>query len=233
MTDPMDMTAAEYVLGTLDADERAAFERILMDDAQAVAEVAAWQRRLALLDAIAPDVTPSPELWARIEAATRPEAANDNRVASGWRGAAVAAALLACVSSGLAVMGWQKPAETRVVTRTVASKMDAVATLTPEGATPAVLVGWHEASGRYEVRPVTMDVDPVHAHQLWLIVEGEGPRSLGLIGNEARWIDGRALRPGQSATIAVSVEPLGGSKTGSPTGPVIYSGKLIRLPERS
>ncbi|WP_076071206.1 anti-sigma factor [Sphingomonas montana] len=224
MTEPMDMTAAEYVLGTLDPAERAAFEAVLRDDPQAVAAVATWQRRLAVLDAVAPDMMPSAELWHRIEAATRPQPANDNRVARGWRSMAVAAALIATVSSGLAVVGWQRPD---------AKPMDAVATLTPEGATPAVLVGWHDDSGRYEVRPVSMEADRVHAHQLWLIVEGAGPRSMGLIGNEARWIDGRSLRPGQAATIAVSVEPIGGSPTGAPTGPVIYSGKLVRLPQNA
>ena len=30
------------------------------------------------------------------------------------------------------------------------------------------------------------------------------------------------------ATFAVSVEPPGGSTTGGPTGPVVYSGKLVR-----
>jgi anti-sigma-K factor RskA len=36
----------------------------------------------------------------------------------------------------------------------------------------------------------------------------------------------RELREG--ATLAVSVEPVGGSPTGLPTGPVIASGKLER-----
>ncbi len=38
-----------------------------------------------------------------------------------------------------------------------------------------------------------------------------------------------ALRQGaEGGSLAVSVEPKGGSPTGSPTGPVIYSGKLVR-----
>jgi anti-sigma-K factor RskA len=31
----------------------------------------------------------------------------------------------------------------------------------------------------------------------------------------------------EGATIAVTVEPKGGSPTGNPTGPVVYSGKLV------
>ncbi len=32
------------------------------------------------------------------------------------------------------------------------------------------------------------------------------------------------------ATYAVSLEPEGGSPTGTPTGPVLYSGKLVEMP---
>ena len=34
--------------------------------------------------------------------------------------------------------------------------------------------------------------------------------------------------PAEGATLAVSVEPKGGSPTGAPTGPVVYSGRLVR-----
>ena len=222
MTDPLSLTAAEYVIGTLDADERRAFDAVLRDSPDAVAAVLSWQQRLAVLDAATPDAMPSPALWHRIDAATRPPAANDNRVARGWRSMAMAAAVVALVSSGLAVTGWQRPG---------AAPMDAVAALTPDGTTPALLVGWHRDSRRYEVRPLALPVDAGHAHQLWLIVDGAGPRSMGLVVNGARWIDGSALRPGQAATIAVSLEPVGGSPTGAPTGPVVYSGKLMAMPE--
>jgi anti-sigma-K factor RskA len=221
MTDEMDLTAAEYAIGTLDPAERQAFEGVMRDDPRAVAAVALWRQRLAVLDAGTPDIMPSAEMWHRIEAAAWPRAANDNRVARGWRSLAIAAALLAAVSSGLAVMGWQRPG---------AAPMDAVAALSPEGTTPALLVGWHGDTHRYEVRPLAMPAEAGRTHQLWLIADGAGPRSMGLVENGARWIDGTALRPGQSATIAVSVEPIGGSPTGAPTGPVILTGKLVPVP---
>ena len=43
-------------------------------------------------------------------------------------------------------------------------------------------------------------------------------------------LDRMALDLKQGMTIAVSVEPKGGSPTGLPTGPVIYSGQMIDLP---
>ena len=69
--------------------------------------------------------------------------------------------------------------------------------------------------------------------ELWLIVPGDKPRSLGLI--EA----GRPVhinlpadligRVAADVTLAVSLEPPGGSPTGQPTGPVIANGKLTNL----
>jgi anti-sigma-K factor RskA len=34
---------------------------------------------------------------------------------------------------------------------------------------------------------------------------------------------------GNNATLAISVEPMGGSKTGQPTGPVVAHGKMQEL----
>ena len=49
MADELDMLAGEYVLGTLDATERRAFQRRMLTEDAAVAAVADWQRRLGPL----------------------------------------------------------------------------------------------------------------------------------------------------------------------------------------
>jgi anti-sigma-K factor RskA len=57
------------------------------------------------------------------------------------------------------------------------------------------------------------------------------PKSMGLMRDEgATALDRIALDIRQGMTLAVSVEPKGGSPTGLPTGPVIYSGQMIELP---
>ena len=75
-----------------------------------------------------------------------------------------------------------------------------------------------------------MPSDPRHAHELWVIPPGGKPRSLGTMGTSKqmhmRLADALAQLLQQGATIAISVEPPGGSPTGAPTGPVVVAGSL-------
>jgi anti-sigma-K factor RskA len=61
--------AAEYVLGTLDADERMQVDTMMEVDAEFRALVESWERRLGELNAMVGSVEPPPELWEKIKAA--------------------------------------------------------------------------------------------------------------------------------------------------------------------
>jgi anti-sigma-K factor RskA len=61
--------AAEYALGTLDADERAQVETMMSVDKDFTAMVAAWEYRLGVLNQMVGLVEPRPELWDRIRTA--------------------------------------------------------------------------------------------------------------------------------------------------------------------
>jgi anti-sigma-K factor RskA len=62
--------AAEYALGTLDADERAQVETMMAVDNDFAAMVEAWQQKLGALNQMVGSVEPRPEVWDRIKAAT-------------------------------------------------------------------------------------------------------------------------------------------------------------------
>ena len=70
-------------------------------------------------------------------------------------------------------------------------------------------------------------------HELWVIPAGGKPLSLGLLrsGAPQRLVLPMRLAPyfRDRSTLAVSVEPVGGSKTGQPTGPVIAAGELSSI----
>ena len=75
-----------------------------------------------------------------------------------------------------------------------------------------------------------MPITPRRDYQLWLIPSGGKPHSLGVM--PARPHMQLALAEpisaiiGRGATLAVSLEPVGGSPTDQPTGPVIASGPI-------
>ena len=60
--------AAEYALGTLDADERAQVETMMAVDTEFTAIVHAWEYRLGVLNQMVGSVEPRPIVWENIKA---------------------------------------------------------------------------------------------------------------------------------------------------------------------
>ena len=61
--------AAEYALGTLDADERTQVETMMSVDKDFTAMVRSWEYRLGVLNQMVGPIEPRPEVWDRIKAA--------------------------------------------------------------------------------------------------------------------------------------------------------------------
>src|SRR5258705_1381558 len=61
--------AAEYALGTLDADERAQVETMMAVDTEFTAVVHAWEYRLGVLNQMVGSVEPRPIVWENIQRA--------------------------------------------------------------------------------------------------------------------------------------------------------------------
>ncbi|KQX17555.1 MULTISPECIES: anti-sigma factor [unclassified Sphingomonas] len=231
MADDIDMLAGEYVLGTLDGVERRAFQRRLLTDPAAVAAVATWQERLSPLLLTVPEAAAPPGLWARIERGGAP--ANDNRRLRRWQLATAAAAMAALVSTGVALRPGSTPAPPppQLAQRAPSPLFRSVAALSEQGGSPALLVTYDPDSRMMRVMPVNVAPRPGHSLELWVIAGKAAPRSIGLMPEDgATALDRMALDLQQQMTIAVSVEPKGGSPTGLPTGPVIYSGQMVSLP---
>lgn len=219
--------AAEYALGLLDGPELAEARALLSSDRAFQSEVDAWTARLSpLLEEVEPS-RPSNRLWTAIEAATG--GAPDNVLAlkrrvNVWRG--VSAAMTALAAS-LAVVLIQPAPQAPV--QSPAAPM--VAMVSDEGKTMTVVANW-DPDDRQLVLALAGDMpeDPGKAHELWVIPQGGTPRSLGTMADKpmSRMELAETLADllSQGATIAISVEPPGGSPTGAPTGPVIASGTL-------
>lgn len=100
MNEELSMTALEYVLGTLPADERAAFAQQVSIDSEARAALEDWEHKLAPLAAVAQPVAADAAIWRAIEQRLEPVASGGNVVAlkqsiKRWRVAATAMSALA------------------------------------------------------------------------------------------------------------------------------------------
>lgn len=226
--------AAEYALRLLGPDELAEVERRLATDPQFAEEVARWRGRLAPLGEEVDAVTPPAGLWRKIEAAVGPRVvANDNvvelkRRLNRWR--AIGGGMTAIAASLAALLFFQPKATVPPPAAPHAETAPMVAMLGDQSAMK-VVASW-DPGARQLVLAVAGDMpaDPAHAHELWVIPADGKPRSLGTMPNRKemhmRPADALATLLQQGSTIAISVEPAGGSKTGAPTGPVIASGAL-------
>ena len=68
VTGNTDALAAEYVLGTLDPEERTQAQGLLESDQDFAAKVRLWERRLGELHLMVEPVEPEPKIWDRIKA---------------------------------------------------------------------------------------------------------------------------------------------------------------------
>ena len=69
MDDEKNGFAAEYVLGTLDAEERAQADALMLADPDFAAAVRQWERRLGELNVLVAPVEPPAPVWDKIKAA--------------------------------------------------------------------------------------------------------------------------------------------------------------------
>lgn len=236
--DDLELAAAEYVLGTLDVAERATFARRLRSDEAARMAVARWERRFAgLSDTIVP-VAPPHEVWTALERALRAEGfgvidggrgsapaprvlPNLRRSRDRWRAGAIAASLVAAALAGVVV--------TTQLRRPSSGRGDVyVAAVNRGGEKPALIVEVDLAKRSVRVRPVAAETPAGKSLELWYIDPGAKPRSMGVVDATTQTISIPAGAKDGAATIAVTVEPPGGSKTGDPTGPVVYAGQLVK-----
>ncbi len=232
-----DGLAAEYVLGTLSTAERTDVEHRLGRQPELARAIADWERRLdPLLDTVTP-VAPPVDAFAAISTRIGASAAQPSRPTGSadivdlrrrlrrWQSGAIAAAAMAA-----SLMVFIAVRETTAV-----RDEKFVAVLEGDDRKPAFVAAVSTKDKSITVLRVGGPLAPTpgHSHELWAIGgDSAGPRSLGVIGPDFRF---PAEKLGDTAelqqtTFAISVEPEGGSPTGKPTGPVVFTGKLVPVP---
>jgi len=224
--DPAMHLAAEYALGLLEGEDfRAARQRAFTDPGFA-AQVARWRGRLSPLADELPEVEAPASAWRRMERSLGPPARDNvvllRRRLSGWR-AATAAITAVAASLALVVV-------TRDIPQRSAPPAQPMVAMIQAGNQVAAVASWDRSSRRLLVSEVNMPISPGHDYQLWLIPVGGKPHSLGVMPARPHMqlalAEPIGTMVGLGATLAVSLEPAGGSRTDQPTGPVVASGPI-------
>ncbi|MEL6967192.1 MAG: anti-sigma factor [Pseudomonadota bacterium] len=296
-----ELDAAEYVVGTLSAVERRAFEASIADDADTRRDVRFWERAFGALNASVAPAIPPDGVFDKVEtelfgakgttgvdtqlkavaaagagaaaasataavsdaktkagiasetSATAAVAANDNQLANlkrsrgRWRFGAMAATLAALglggflanerygfvnvpgitpgLIGGAGPIAQNTPPEAPVVT---ADGGQYVAVVNASGDQPSMIVTVDAKTGAVSVRSLGIDKPDGKSLELWYVPEGQKAVSVGLVGEGT--IDLKDITAKGGDLLAISLEPSGGSPTGVATGPVIYTGKLLKDP---
>lgn len=212
--------SADYAIGLMPSTARRRFENLLLDDPTLREEVARWQESLVgLTTSLEPQPVPE-RVWEQIIARIEPQRLHvpEKRPFWSWmRIAAVACTLLVAVIVGV-IYNRDKP--------------DFNATLVASNQQPALTV---QAFDRYlKVEPVTVArVETGRSLELWAIPADGMPVSLGVIPDDGKGrvelSESQRKLLGSQTTMAITLEPKGGSPSGKPTGPVLYKGQLASL----
>ncbi|MEQ1775908.1 MAG: anti-sigma factor [Burkholderiales bacterium] len=231
-TDPSERSAfaAEYVIGSLPADERTDFEHALAREFALQKDMYFWQDKLLPMTRMLAPVEPSADVWKRIEQSlpSQSRRADTTGKQSWWQGlnfwrfGAVAASMVAVVLALKLLAPTATPETIRYVAVLQSpDKKDA---------------GWiveASAGGKLRLTPlVTTTVAPQKVLQFWTKAQGaSGPTSLGLVSPDRVTEMEVARLPTleREQLFELTLEPEGGSTIGRPTGPILYVGRTVAM----
>lgn len=219
-----DTSAAELALGVLDGDERAAALRRMIAESVFAREVERWRDHFALLFAGVAESAAPDGVFSRVEARiSGPREVSAIRPRNLWKPAALAASVAVVAMTGVAFRPERPPP---VVAAPIIAAM---ASADGSEGQPAV---YDAATGMVKM-PGPMAIPAGRSAQLWAIHGDEPPIPLGTFKAAGPGIYVAEAKLGTviaaGTKLAITIEPLGGSPTGKPTGAVIASGLLIKV----
>lgn len=221
-----DMLSAEYILGTLKGAARRRFEQLIRQKPVWAQTLNWWESHMHLLADTVPAVMPPNKVWKNIEAQLFNRKATQH--SGWWKSWAFASTALA---TGLAIL---------LVIQTPQSITDSKPAAVAMLATDKSEAGWLLNETKKSDTDVTinaialasLELKANNAFELWLLpADKSKPISLGLLpqqGNNVFKVPKYVIPLMATGLLAVSLEPVGGSPTGQPTGAVLYQGRMAK-----
>ncbi|HET8707973.1 MAG TPA: anti-sigma factor [Pseudomonadales bacterium] len=215
--------AAEYVLGTLRGSARTRFEHLLANDPALRARVSGWEQRLGVWGAVVkPEPVPA-RVWQQVSIRLGHIPAAPVAKFKWWQWWAWGST---AVAFSLALVMIFHPLTLP------APRFNDLAVLASDAKVPSWIVRVDDGRQTLHLSGIASASVPAgKTLELWSIPGQGAPMSLGLISIQhghavLRLTPTQQDRLQQAVALAISLEPAGGSPSGLPTGPVLYSGKL-------
>ncbi len=212
--------AAEYVLGLLDKTEKGRFEALLAMSHDAQSDVQQWREHLNLLNEQLEPIQPPVRVWEKISRITKPEKAgsfwSSLRFWQGIGASGFAAAMVLAVTFWVTLPG-------------SSPNMDYVYIVHGKSSQPEWIVNASLEQGMVYVEAVQPDELPEgKACELWLMVAGQEPVSLGLLPKNG--INRIPIRPEwreavRNSPLVITLEGIQGAPNGFDMGPVVTKGQ--------
>ena len=236
--------AAEFALGTLRGRARERFRRWMAEDVAIADAAMQWEMRLAPMAAAVAPVQPPARVWrgilGRLDAGRQAGSEGVWTSLAFWRNlglaaSGMAAALLAAI--GLIAPQAPQQAPPPVVLRVPSNEMAAtyLAVLSDLKTQKPMLV---VSAGRdsHDLWVKTLDPAihvPDKSLELWALPPGQAPKSLGVVAPSEKMTALKLAAVADQSladipALAISLEPKGGSRTGAPTGPVLFTGPCVK-----
>jgi anti-sigma-K factor RskA len=214
----IDRLASEYALGTLRGPARRRFERWRASTPFVDERCRFWEERLMYLAKDLKPVQPPAHVWPAIQRRLNFTARSTLR-RTRWFALAASIVLIGGIAS---LLYWRSVPATRAT---------AVATISAKSGEHLWELEVFGKADRLVARVSKLPARPAGSdYELWALPAGAAPVSLGVLPAAGRTSRTLTLTQKQalarSTQVAVSIEPLGGSPTGQPTGAVIYVAPL-------
>lgn len=160
--------------------------------------------------------------------------ANDNTL-SFWRGLAVASSIIAALAIGshfVDISGSQK--DPILVANNDTANSPLLAVLQDQSKPELVAIIYNPQTRKIVARLNNVSLPQQGDFELWLIRDGaSGPVSLGVLKSDDEAAElSLEIQQGlesQNDILAISLESVGGSDTGQPQGPILYTGTVTKI----
>ncbi|MEP6504626.1 MAG: anti-sigma factor [Betaproteobacteria bacterium] len=217
-----DRLAAEYVLGTLTGGARRRFDALLPAHPALRRAVSGWEARMLPLALKAEPVAPAAAVWNAIEGKL------------GWSAEGAASSAAKAPAKGL-LRFWQAFSGLATVAalvlgvmlRTAPTEAPMIVVLRATQGTETLVAGLSPDRQQLTIQPLQkVALTAQQSLELWALPKSGPPASLGVISSEKLTALSKKALPRDTKGLAVTLEPLGGSPTGAPTGRIVFVGDL-------